>query len=76
MPLPSARAAKMAAEALRPDPPPKKAGLRWELTAEGAGLRASWVGVEARRLRAAAAAFMELLGVVMETMERFGDPPP
>lgn len=76
VPLPSARAAVIAVEALRPDPPPKRAGLRWDIEAEGAGLRTSWRGGDARRLRAAVTAFLELLGVVLETMERFGDPPP
>ncbi|XP_071657409.1 EKC/KEOPS complex subunit LAGE3 [Patagioenas fasciata] len=69
LPLPSAPVAAVAAGALRPDLG-ARAGARME--AEGAELRVSWVSPCPRALRGALTSFLELLGLVLETMERWG----
>ncbi|XP_074787211.1 EKC/KEOPS complex subunit LAGE3 [Athene noctua] len=81
VPLPSAGVGRVALGALRPDlplPPPAGGPPRphpppsAQLQCCGGELRARWAGPGARALRGGAVAFLELLGLVLETIERFG----
>ncbi|XP_033927665.1 EKC/KEOPS complex subunit LAGE3 isoform X2 [Melopsittacus undulatus] len=82
LPLPSPHVAHVALGSLRPDlnPPHGGGGARAELEREGAELHARWVAPGARGLRGGVTTFLELLGLVLETIERFGgegpDPAP
>ncbi|XP_028923474.1 EKC/KEOPS complex subunit LAGE3 [Ornithorhynchus anatinus] len=76
VPFPSPLDAEIARRSLAPDAEPRKGGISKDLTVAGSDLRVHWTAEEARILRVSITSFLDLLSLVLLTMERFGPPVP
>eukprot|EP00062_Callorhinchus_milii_P028041 gi/632992097/ref/XP_007884921.1/ PREDICTED: EKC/KEOPS complex subunit LAGE3 [Callorhinchus milii] len=76
VPFPSALEAQIAHGSLMPDAEPRKGGISKELRVTGNCLNVHWEADEARILRVSISTFLDLLALVLETMDRFGPPVP
>ncbi|XP_038603659.1 EKC/KEOPS complex subunit LAGE3 [Tachyglossus aculeatus] len=76
VPFPSPLEAQIALGALAPDEEPRKGGIAKELAVSGSQMTVHWSAEEARILRVSISSFLDLLSLVLLTMERFGPPVP
>ncbi|XP_006005472.1 L antigen family member 3-like [Latimeria chalumnae] len=74
IPFPSNMEAQIAHGSLSPDPEPRKGGITKEVEVKDNLLHVHWAADEARILRVSVNSFLDLLGLVLQTMERFGPP--
>ena len=71
IPFDTERAAEIAYNSLRVDPEPKRSGSRKELTLSGKTLCAQFNCAEARTLRVSVGSFLDLLTLVIDTIDQF-----
>ena len=71
IPFDTERTAEIAYHSLRVDPEPKRSGSKKELTLNGKLLCAKFHCDEARTLRVSVGSFLDLLTLVIDTMDQF-----
>ena len=74
IPFDTDRTAEIAYHSLRVDPEPKRSGSKKELTLDGKILRVKFFCEEARTMRVSVGSFLDLLVLVIDTMDQFDVP--
>ena len=74
IPFPSTREAEIAYNSLRIDKEPKRSQISRSMQVEGNVLAVRWTAKESRNLRVSVNSFMDHLGLVIDTLDRFGPP--
>ena len=74
IPFDTDRTAEIAYHSLRVDPEPKRSGSKKELILDGKILRVNFFCEEARTMRVSVGSFLDLLVLVIDTMNQFDVP--
>ena len=74
IPFDTDRTAEIAYHSLRVDPEPKRSGSKKELILDGKILRVKFFCEEARTMRVSVGSFLDLLVLVIDTMDQFDVP--